>query len=150
MSYHRIEDRFPDLQVRTLSTLPLSSVSQFCCDSNTWISVQEDEWGAEDAISGENKNIPYIRPTKNVERLKPSLWRPSHWQRLILNLGKVCFWLLLLSISNNVTDSRHSLVQSLSCPALCDSMDCSMPGTSVHYCLPEFAQIHVHWVSDPV
>ena len=27
-------------------------------------------------------------------------------------------------------------------------MDCSMPGSSVLHCLTEFAQIHVHWVSD--
>ena len=27
-----------------------------------------------------------------------------------------------------------------SCPALCDSMDCSMPGFSVHHQLPELAQ----------
>ena len=26
----------------------------------------------------------------------------------------------------------------------------SMPGSSVRHCLPEFAQIHVHWVSDAV
>jgi len=30
-----------------------------------------------------------------------------------------------------------------SCPTLCDLMDCSMPGSSVLYYLPEFAQIHV-------
>ena len=27
-------------------------------------------------------------------------------------------------------------------------MDCSMPGSSVVHYLPEFAQIHVHWVGD--
>ena len=35
-----------------------------------------------------------------------------------------------------------------SCPTLCDSMDCSMPGLPVHHQLPEFTQTHVHWVSD--
>ena len=30
-----------------------------------------------------------------------------------------------------------------SCLTLCDSMDSSMPGSSVLRCLPEFAQIHV-------
>jgi len=29
-------------------------------------------------------------------------------------------------------------------------MDCSMPGFSVFYHLPEFAQTHVHWVSDAI
>ena len=31
---------------------------------------------------------------------------------------------------------------------LCDLMECSMPGFPVLHCLPEFAQTHVHWVSD--
>ena len=30
------------------------------------------------------------------------------------------------------------------CPALCNPMDCSMPGLSVHYQLPKLAQNHVH------
>ena len=28
--------------------------------------------------------------------------------------------------------------------------DCSMPGFSVLHCVPEFAQIHVHWVGDSI
>ena len=34
-----------------------------------------------------------------------------------------------------------------SCPTLCDPIDCSMPGFSVHHQLPEVAQNHVHPVS---
>ena len=33
---------------------------------------------------------------------------------------------------------------------LCDRMDCSMPGFPVFHCLLEFAQTHVHWVSDAI
>ena len=33
---------------------------------------------------------------------------------------------------------------------LWDPMYCSMPGFSVHHYLPEFAQTHVHWVSDAI
>ena len=29
-------------------------------------------------------------------------------------------------------------------------MDCSMPGFPVFHCLPEFAQVHVHWVGNAV
>ena len=36
------------------------------------------------------------------------------------------------------------------CLTLWDPMDCSAPGFSVHHYLPEFAQIHVHWVSDTI
>ena len=42
------------------------------------------------------------------------------------------------------------VVQSLSCVQLCHSMDYSMPGFLVLHHLPEFAQIHVHWVSDAI
>ena len=35
-----------------------------------------------------------------------------------------------------------------SCPTLCNPMDCSTPGSSVLYSLPELAQLHVHWVGD--
>ena len=37
-----------------------------------------------------------------------------------------------------------------SCSTLCDPMDCSMPGSPVLHYLPEFAQIHVHWVRDAI
>ena len=39
-----------------------------------------------------------------------------------------------------------SVVQS--CPTLCNPIDCSTPGFSVFHHLQEFAQTHVHWVSD--
>ena len=34
-----------------------------------------------------------------------------------------------------------------SCPMLCYLMGCSMLGSSVLHCLPEFSQTHVNWVS---
>ena len=37
-----------------------------------------------------------------------------------------------------------------SCPALCDSTDCSTPGLPVYHQLPEFTQTHVRWVSDAI
>ena len=36
------------------------------------------------------------------------------------------------------------------CPTLCDPMDWSTPGFPVHHHLPDFAQTHVHWVSDAI
>ena len=36
------------------------------------------------------------------------------------------------------------------CLTLCDTIDCSMLGFPVLHYLPEFAQIHVHWVSDAI
>ena len=45
---------------------------------------------------------------------------------------------------------QFSSVHSLSCLTLCDPKDCSMPGLPVHHQLPEFTQIHVHWVGDAI
>ena len=39
---------------------------------------------------------------------------------------------------------------TLSCPTLCDPMDCSTPGLPLHHQLPEFTQTHVHGVSDAI
>ena len=36
------------------------------------------------------------------------------------------------------------------CPTLYDPMDCSMSGFPVLHHLPEFAQIHVRWLGDPI
>ena len=41
-------------------------------------------------------------------------------------------------------------VQLLSHVWLCDPVDCSMPGLSVHHQLLELTQTHVHWVSDAI
>ena len=41
-----------------------------------------------------------------------------------------------------------SVVQSY--PTLCKPMNCSMPGLPVHHQIPEFTQIHVHWVGDAI
>ena len=50
--------------------------------------------------------------------------------------------------------SKHSTIcccsVAQSCPTLCSPMGCSMPGFSLLQCLPEFAQTHVHWISDAI
>ena len=42
------------------------------------------------------------------------------------------------------------VVQLLSRVWLCDPMDCSTPGSPVLHYLWEFAQIHLHWVTDAI
>ena len=60
---------------------------------------------------------------------QPSLWAKCH----------ICTWLLESHQFSSVTQS---------CPTPYDSMDWSMPRFPVCHQLPEFAQIHVLWVSD--
>ena len=62
----------------------------------------------------------------------------------------------LLSKKKFLTLQKHqvvvvAVVQSpKSCPALCDPMDCSMPGLPGPHRLPEFAQVCVHCIGDAV
>ena len=47
--------------------------------------------------------------------------------------------------------SVYVVVQSPSrVPSLCDPMDCSTPGLPVPHHLPEFAQVHVHCITDAI
>ena len=50
--------------------------------------------------------------------------------------------------SKHIYHSWCSVPQS--CQSLCNPMDCSKPGFSVFHHLLEFAQTHVHWVSDTI
>ena len=53
---------------------------------------------------------------------------------------KVQVWVLTIVVA----------VQSLSCVWLFVAKDCGTPGLPVLHCLPEFTQIHVHWVGDAI
>ena len=89
--------------------------------------------------------------------LLPSIF-PS--LRVFSNESALCIrWLEYWSFSFNISPpNEHSGLISFrmdcyywaakSCPTLCNPMDCSTPGFPDLRYLPEFAQIHVHWVSD--
>ena len=47
-----------------------------------------------------------------------------------------------------LSDQIRSVAQL--CLTLCDPMNRSTPGLSVHHQLPEFTETHVHWVSDAI
>ena len=58
----------------------------------------------------------------------------------------------MCELTPQLTASTFTVVQfssvSQSCPTLCDSVDCSMPGFSVHHQLLELTQTHAYWVGD--
>ena len=66
-----------------------------------------------------------------------------YWEIIIIILIIIILmpWMLGSVLFSSVT---------LLCPTLCDPMDCSTPGLSVHRQLPEFTQTHVHWVGDAI
>ena len=47
-------------------------------------------------------------------------------------------------------DASYYSSVAQSCLTLCDPMGCSTPGSPVLHYLLEFAQIHVHWISDAI
>ena len=58
--------------------------------------------------------------------------------------------LLLNSILPYACHCMSVVIQSESCPTLCNSMDCSTPGFPVLHHLQEFAQVHVHCIGDAI
>ena len=102
-----------------------------------------------------------------------SLFTFMHWRRkwqptpVFLpgeSQGQGAWWAAIYGVAQSQirlkrlssSSSRHSIntVQfssvTQSCPALCDTMDCSTPVFPVDHQLPEFIQTHVHWVSNAI
>ena len=108
---------------------------------------------------------------KTISKVKR---QPSEWEKITANeiadkglISKIYKQLIQLNIrkTNNPNKkwekelnrhfSKEDISQSVSlvaqsCPTLCDPINCSTPGLSVHHQLPEFTQIHVHRVSDAI
>ena len=85
---------------------------------------------------------------------KLSHLRREWWEHLICsgNLGLATGELeqFCRTDSYSVFSSVQFSSVAQSCPTLCDPMDCSTPGLLVHHQLLEFAQTHVHWISDAI
>ena len=71
----------------------------------------------------------------------------------------VFFWFFSRNLFQVILDSGETCIPPTSyccflitklCPTLCDPMNCSTPSFPVLHHLPEFAQTHVHWVSDAI
>ena len=64
-------------------------------------------------------------------------------------LNKYC-QIVLQSGDSNLHPSVQFSSVTRSCLTLCNPMDCSTPGLSVHHQLLELTQTYVHWVSDAI
>ena len=65
-------------------------------------------------------------------------------------LGVAAKWASLDVVKKHLSPLKERIVQSLSHVQPCNHMDCSKPGFPFLHYLQEFAQIHVHWVSDTI
>ena len=108
--------------------------------------------------------------------LKTLLWLPityrvkaqvhrmmsRHLKKRIFNLSTVDILGQIIFVSGAIlctvgyslaflaSPSCHFSSVTQSCPTLCNPMDCSTPGLSVHHQLPVFTQTHAHWVGDSI
>ena len=103
------------------------------CQAYYWEAVT----GQSEFICGEAKYIPGLRG-KNFNDFVMIFNTPQLIKKT----------LPLLFLSWDLLPSCCSVAES--CLALCDPMDCSTPGFPVFHCVLEFAQTHVHWVSDAI
>ena len=78
-------------------------------------------------------------------------WGPKNWWFPIVALEKTLESPL---DGKEIKSVQFSSVQfssvAQSCPALCDPINCSMPGLPVHHHLPGFTQTHVCWIGDAI
>ena len=111
-----------------------------CPEKNLWMRTERREVQIDFHLEEKKKNL--------IVRLGLQLKKII--RILTLNiLAKVIYSTFAFSQARELADCCcHSVTRS--CPALCDLLDCSMPGFPVLHYFPEFAQIHVHWVSDAI
>ena len=105
-----------------------------------------------------NKQVHFSRVEKHRQRhwgircgqVKQPMWwgRDAEWvKRSGVGNAKVALGRVQ---SRHMADSVQFSSVSQSCLTLCDPMNHSTPGFSVHHQLPEFTQTHVDWVSDAI
>ena len=97
-------------------------------------------------------HLVFYGPLPLLPSVFPSIRVFSNEWALCIRWPKYWNFSFIVSPSNEYSGMISFQLSSVaqSCPTLCDPMDHSMPGFPVHHQLPEFTQIHAHWVSDAI
>ena len=85
--------------------------------------------------------------SSNIDKKGAKVWLFFFFLK---NIGGKFSFVEKRTVLEEDTPNRRCPVQSVSRVQLCDSLDYSMPGFPVHHQLPEFAQTHIHRVSDSI
>ena len=100
-----------------------------------------------------NSIIPAYVPTRVPSAGQGRGWY-SQWRWLLWKFWTHtdCLVLRRLSLWSHCLRETGKYFSSAtqSCPTLCDPMNHSTPGPSVHHKLPEFTKTHIHWVGDAI
>ena len=99
------------------------------------------------------RNIYLVLLLVSATKFLKYLEYPKGWS----NKYVFCYNNKIIFIHTPETGSRPQRFSSVQfssvtqlCLTLCDPMNCSTPGLSVHHQLPEYTQTHVHWVGDAI
>ena len=97
--------------------------------------------------------IKYNWPSISMGYITSKILQKTKWKTP--KSSKSYIWICYISATIHIA-FQFCPVQSLSrvglfaTPTLCDPMNRSTPGLSVHHQLPESTQTHVHWVGDAI
>ena len=97
---------------------------------------------------GKSKPLQYSLPGESHGQRSLAGNSPWGLQRVQYNLVTKQQQCLQKGAMTYLVSSVSSVTQS--CPALCNPMDCSIPGLPVHHQLLEFTQTHINRVSDAI
>ena len=89
------------------------------------------------------QTVIYWLVPENWEEKQKVIQKCKKLRKIVMNLLKKDS-----ETKNKWEDLTTDYSVAQSCPALCDPMDCSMPGFPLFHCVPELAQSHVHWVDN--
>ena len=103
-----------------------------------WSLVGYSLWGHRESVVTEQITLWFHFHYHFIIKIVLTSWTPSKGQRYLQGSPDHSLRAFPLSLFS------HSV------PTLCDPMDCSTPTFPVLHHLPEFAQTHVHWVSDAI
>ena len=84
----------------------------------------------------------------NIDSSKPGTWYIYPSVCVIFHFFHQCLIVFCIQVFSLFVVVCYSVAKL--CPTLWDPMNCSTPGFPVLHYLPEFAQTHVHWVSDAI
>ena len=92
---------------------------------------------------------------EGIQALSPTAWETLNsinkpWESIYPSCTVKWPWQVKSQLRHCRRPWTFSSVQWLSRVWLCDPMDCIMPGLPVHHQLPDFTQIHIHWVGDAI
>ena len=97
--------------------------------------------------------------TTNANPVSFVTGRNNHKKRENILLNSTPMKIMSLRFALQVKNQNYLMIDdsgiqfssvTQSCLTLCDPMNYSTPGLSVHHQLPEFTQTHVHWVGDAI